>query len=205
MASGHPTPGRFDIMASLKIGVDINAHDASCCRSQPTNPRLRSLALLKFGAPMVALGCLRLHPRVLPCTWKAGSPAGGAGRAASARNWKPKGSPRLPSWWWLRWWPSGWKPVRRNLPPLSYGRFGQAAERVAAAAPAETPHRHHDHRSMPRQRCWLLRMASTAALPSRREREARVPSTGVLMSWARVAITSPRRFACPSATSIAMR
>ena len=210
MASGHPTPGRFDIMASLKMGVDINAHDASCCRSQPTNPRLRSLALLKCGAPMVALGCLRLHPRVLPCTWRTGSPTGGAGRAASAKNWKPRGSPRLPSWWWLRWWPSGWrpsrwKPGRRNLPPLSHCRFGQTAERVAAAAPAGTPHRHHDHRSMPQQRCWLLRMASTAALPSRREREARVPSTGVLMSWARVAITSPRRFACPSATSIAMR
>ena len=76
MASGHLAPGRFDIMANLKIGVDINAHDASCCRSQPTNPRLRSLALLKCGATMVAFGCLRLHPRVLPCTWGTGSPAG---------------------------------------------------------------------------------------------------------------------------------
>ena len=25
---------------------------------------------------MVALGCLRLHPRVLPCTWRTGPPAG---------------------------------------------------------------------------------------------------------------------------------
>jgi hypothetical protein len=25
---------------------------------------------------MVAFGCLRLHPRVLPCTWGTGSPAG---------------------------------------------------------------------------------------------------------------------------------
>jgi hypothetical protein len=62
-------------MASLKIGVDINGHDASCSRSQPTNPRLRSLALLKCGAPMVALGCLRLHPGSCP-GWRTGSPAG---------------------------------------------------------------------------------------------------------------------------------
>jgi len=76
MASGHPTPGRFDNMASLRIGVDISARDPSCYQTQPTNPRLRSLALLKCGAPMVAFGCLRLHPRVLPCTWRTGSPAG---------------------------------------------------------------------------------------------------------------------------------
>jgi hypothetical protein len=82
-------------MASLNIGVDIRDHDASCCRSQLTNPRLRSLALVKWGAPRIAFGYLPLHPRVLACTWRTGSPAGLADAAVDSLARLPDGRSRL--------------------------------------------------------------------------------------------------------------